>query len=154
MANERNFTSSNGHADTAVTFVNNELMRAIVTATSATGASTEFIRGERDKLTELVQTALATGGLDQFVLEFHEAGRGSQQTVRFDVTYGGNRTMEDLSVPALTEALPSMESGGVIALAYPIIDGFDTNGLNPIEDVRRQVGSFGARKITVSVGVR
>lgn len=143
--------SGRGSDDPAVVFVSNEIVRIAVTA--ASDVSTGFLRETRDTVTNVLTQTLAEQHLDQFVAEFHDSDQGRLGLIILDVTYDGNREMEEAPVAALQQSIPSFNRNQDIELlAWPVVDGMDE--FERVSDIGRRIGTFGAHEIAVTLGVR
>lgn len=153
MGRTRVRTRSRTSTDTAVTFVNNELMRAFITIGNAAGADTSFIRENRKALTTIFDLGLEYQLIEEVKVEFTTSLGRVLETWVFEVSYDGSEPLVEIPVNKVCNEVSNLEEDSLFdihVIVKPIVEGVPIFTAN--DDPIETIASFGGGGIDVNIG--
>jgi hypothetical protein len=150
-------TRTYSNTDSAVTFVNNELITGFVTIANRAGADPSWIVDRRDKLTRSLSTWLEEESLSKVRLELRSAGDRVVDAFVFDVSYDADHGYIRFPAERVSDAVRKYQHRNlelrIVPVTYMWSTDFDGWSSGDTPSVRTQdIDNFGAGHIDVGIG--
>lgn len=149
-------TSVEVTTETAVNWVNNELIRGFIAIAHEANADVGWLVGNRERLTEAISGWLETQALVALELEIRTQDETVLESYAFEVTYDGDQRYIEFPVEKVTANVSSYERD-VYVFVNPVTNSQRRNDygyqFSDADDrTIRSITSFGAGHIDVGVG--